>query len=464
MTREPPLFVYGLGRSGGAVVARARQRGQAVVFYEARPTGGDIAGAEALGATRITDIAHLLATSPRPLTCVAAPGVPIDHPDLVALRQASIEVIGEVVWVLREAPTRAVGITGTAGKGTVTHWIEHGLRHAGVDAVAGGNIDPALAAVAEVGKTLVIEMSSFQLERAQGFSPAVAVVLNLGRDHLDRHRSVAAYHAAKFNLVRELGPTQTFVGNADDPLVADWLNATRGRPRRYSLAQASNAHWDRDRGELWLDGAPLVAVADLHMTGEHQLGNALAVALALEALEIPRATIASGLRQLRSLPGRQVLLGTLGGVRFIEDSIATRELAVAAALRATPAPVVWIAGGADKGADMGSLLPLVAERVSLMLGIGAAGPAYAAAASPFTRTEVIDHPDGVTALQLAVERGYAHLQASHGGEGSVLLAPLAASFDQFRDYRHRAESFRTAVGNLANRLAAHEGVAWTPSS
>jgi UDP-N-acetylmuramoylalanine--D-glutamate ligase len=307
-------------------------------------------------------------------------------------------------------------------------------------------------------------MSSFQLERSPGFSPAVAVVLNLGRDHLDRHGSVASYHAAKFQLVRELGPDQTFVGNADDPQVSAWLAATRARPRRYSLVHESDAQWARERGELWLDGTPLVAVTDLKMTGEHQLGNALAVALALDALEVPRATIAAGLRELRSLPGRQASLGTLGGVRFVEDSIATRELAVAAALRATAAPVVWIAGGADKGADMAPLLPLIRERVSLMLAIGAAGPAYASAVRPFTRAEVIDHPDGAAALQLAVERAYAHLQTAHGGRGSVLLAPLAASFDQFRDYQQRAASFRQAVANLAARLATEAGVTWTPSS
>lgn len=463
MKPGPPLLVYGLGRSGGAVVARARGRGERVLFLEARAAGDDLNAALALGAERVPDVPSALAASPAPTTCVAAPGVPIDHPDLATLRRAGVEVIGEVVWVLRHTPARTVGITGTAGKGTVTRWIERGLQHAGIHAVAGGNIDPALAAVAEPGHTLVIEMSSFQLERAAGFQPEVAVVLNLSSDHLDRHRTLHAYHAAKFNLVRALTPAQTFVGNADDPSVSAWLASSAARTRRYSLRQEADAYHQRARGELWLDGAPLLPVDALRVVGAHQLANALAVSLALDALGVARDTIASGLSTLRPLPGRYALLGSLGGVRFIEDSIATRTLAVAAALDATPEPVVWIAGGADKGADVDALAPQLRERVSLMLGIGAAGAHYAARAARYTRAEVIDLSAGDASLRAAVERGYAHLIAEHGGHGSVLLAPLAASFDQFRDYQQRAESYRSAVASLAKR-AASEGVPWTPCS
>jgi UDP-N-acetylmuramoylalanine--D-glutamate ligase len=458
----PPLLVYGLGRSGGAVVERARKHGERVIFLEGRAHGADIERALALGAERLSDVSEAIAQ--RPAICVAAPGVAIDHPDLQALRNAGVEVIGEVVWVLRSQPGRCVAVTGTAGKGSVTDWTSRALQHAGLAAVAGGNIDPALAAVAEPGKVLVIEMSSFQLERAPGFRPEVAVVLNLGRDHLDRHGSVAAYHAAKYNLIRNLGPAETFIGNDDDPRVSAWLDASPARTRRYSLLRASDAHYHRQRDELWLDGSPLIPRSELSLRGDHQVGNALAVALALDALGVERDAIASGLRELRSLHGRYASVGNLGGVEFIEDSIATRELAVSAALHATPAPVVWIAGGADKGAEVATLAPLLRERVSLMLGIGAAGAAYADVAAGFTRAEVIDEADGERALERAVGRAFEHLRHHHQGRGSVLLAPLAASFDQFRDYRARAAAFRGAVARLAAEVSAREGVTWTPSS
>jgi UDP-N-acetylmuramoylalanine--D-glutamate ligase len=473
VTEAAPLLVYGLGRSGGAVVARARRAGAAVLFLEARPDGDDVAAALSAGAERTLDVADALRRTPPPRTCVAAPGVPIDHPDLEAIRSAGVEVIGEVVWVLRDAPARTVGITGTAGKGTVTRWITDGLLAAGIDAVAGGNIVPALAAVARPGATLVIELSSFQLERAPGLCPDVAVVLNLGVDHLDRHRDVATYHAAKRSLLRELGPGQTFVGNADDPVVSSWLGASQARGRAFSVVGPADAWWDRGRGRLWLDDEPLLAAGDLRVVGEHQVANALAVALALDALGVPRATIAGALAAFRGLPGRYAEVGRLAEVRFIEDSIATRPLSVAAALRATEPPIVWIAGGVDKGADVEPLAGLVSERVTLMLGIGASGARLCERVGAWTRSERIDASDGREALRRAVRRAWEVLDAEHGAAGSVLLAPLAASFDQFRDYRDRGDAFRAAIAALVHDVGATEshagaapteGVTWTPCS
>jgi UDP-N-acetylmuramoylalanine--D-glutamate ligase len=464
MSAPAPLLVYGLGRSGGAVVARARRAGTPVLFFEQRGEGPDVDAALADGAQRVLGIEEALRHDPVPRTCVAAPGVPIDHPDLEQLRAAGVETIGEVVWVLRAMPARCVGVTGTAGKGTVTRWITDGLLAAGVDAVAGGNIVPALAAVARPEATLVIELSSFQLERAPGLRPDVAVVLNLGVDHLDRHGTVAAYHEAKRALLRELGPAQTLVGNADDPRVAAWLDASPARVRRFSLAAPTDAFLERDAGQLWLDGAPLVGVDDLRVVGEHQIANALATALALEACGVPRETIARALAAFAGLPGRYAEVGRLAGVRFIEDSIATRPLAVEAALRATPGPLVWIAGGVDKGADVDALGPLLRDRVALTLGVGASGPAYAAAASRYAPAEVIAEPDGRAALRTAARRAWRELRDRHGGHGAVLLAPLAASFDQFRDYAERAAVFREVVAELARDATADEGVTWTPSS
>ncbi len=322
---------------------------------------------------------------------------------------------------------------------------------------------PALAAVARPGATFVVELSSFQLERAPGLRPDVAVVLNLGIDHLDRHGDVATYHAAKRALVQELGPDQTFVGNADDPIVNAWLTASPARRRTFSVRGDADACWDRAAGRLRLDGAPLLAVADLRVIGEHQVANALAVALALDALGVERAAIAAALRTFAGLPGRYAEVGRLDGVRFIEDSIATRPLAVAAALRATTPPIVWIAGGVDKGADVDALADDLRGRVALTLGIGRSGAGYAAAAARYGAAEVVAEPDGRTALRAAVRRGWRELRDRHGGRGAVLLAPLAASFDQFHDYADRGAAFREAVAELALEAAA-EGATWTPSS
>ena len=474
------LLVYGLGRSGGAVVRRACAAGSTVGFVDERPVGADVDEALALGAERVADVAAWPAD-----LCVAAPGVPIDHPDLERLRVLGTEVIGEVEWMARAMPARIVGVTGTAGKGSVTRWLTDLLLAAGVDALAGGNLDPALAAVARPDATWVVELSSFQLERCPTLRPDVAVILNLGVDHLDRHGDVATYHAAKRTLLANLGPEQAFVFDAGDATLRRWAAATPARLLPFAtsahaveqlraelgIACAASVHVQDD--VLRLGDTPLLRATELRVQGRHQHANALAVALVARDLGLGAEAIASGLGAFPGLAGRYTEIGRLAGVRFVDDSIATRELAVAAALETTQAPVVWIAGGVDKGADVEVLAGLVAERVTLMLGIGASGAALCERVGAWTRSERIDASDGREALRQAVRRAWEVLSSEHGAAGSVLLAPLAASFDQFRDYRDRGDAFRAAIAALVHDLggahtpagcAPSEGVTWTPSS
>lgn len=454
------VLVYGLGRSGGAVLELLARQGVAASFYDAKADGPDIERADAAGVPRLTPddlqpAALLAARNAGTLAfdwCIAAPGVRIDHPDLDALRNAGIAVIGEVEWVWRTIPGRYLGVTGTAGKGSVTRWITDVLAKAGLNAIAGGNIDPALAKVATPGAIHVVELSSFQLERIDTFAPEVAVVLNLGEDHLDRHGDVASYHAAKKRILRNLDETSTVVLNRDDRRLREWAAATSAKVLSYSLTPGADAFLAED-GHLILDGQPLLHRSQLEVIGDHQVSNALAVALAAQAAGAPRAAIAAGLEEFRGLPGRYAPAGRCGGVAFIEDSIATRPLAVAAALASTPRPLVWLAGGQDKGSDLESLVPIVAERVDLLVAYGASGPHLAAAFAAATEVRTVAHPDGEKALGTAVAIALEYLEGRHAGRGTVLLAPLAASFDQFDDYAHRAKVFRAVIDRLAKEHA-----------
>jgi UDP-N-acetylmuramoylalanine--D-glutamate ligase len=432
------VLVYGLGRSGGAVARLLRRQGHAVWTFDAHhPQGEDLA---VLGC-RATEAPLEVPAE----LCVAAPGVPWDAPDLAALRARGVETVGEVEWVYRTVDAPILGVTGTAGKTTVTRWLSHTLTQAGLDAPAGGNVDPALAAVAAPGRVLVAELSSFQLERCPTLHPRVAVVLNLGRDHLDRHGSLAAYHAAKHHLVAHLGPEDTFVYNHDDPRVRAWAEASPARTWGFSASATSGVAAHLAEGTLTLHGRPLLKASALQLTGHHHQLNALAVALAAAAWGLEDEAIRAGLTSFSGVPGRYSFVGEVGGVRFVEDSIATRALAVQAALAATPAPVVWLLGGQDKGASFAELEPLVRDRVVLAVCFGEAGPAFAAQLSAWTETLVIRERSGEAALRLATALAAERLR---GSGGTVLLAPLAASFDQFSDYQARAEAFRRAVAAL----------------
>ncbi len=435
------VLVYGLGRSGLAATKLLARQGQSVVAFDNRLSATDKIEVEKLGGEVTRD----------PLTenvdvCIAAPGVPYNHADLVALRERGLETIGEVEWVYRTLKAPIVGITGTAGKTSVTRLLADVLQGAGLDAVAGGNIDPALAAVAAPGRTLVTELSSFQLERCPTLKPRVAVVLNLGVDHLDRHGSVAAYHEAKRAVTRNQTSADLLVYNADDPLLKEWAARSAARTQGFSLTDTAAAFLKENT--LHLHGEKLLETADLALQGRHQWGNALAAALAAHELGVSREGVAAGLKNFRGVPGRYAPAGKIGDVHFVEDSIATRTLAVRAALEATPEPVVWIVGGVDKGADLAELRPLVRQKVKLVVGVGEAGRRFATFFDGVTATAVCAETDGETALRCACSRGLEVLRSNHGGQGTVLLAPLGASFDQFADYRERAAVFRHVVETL----------------
>lgn len=430
------VLVYGLGRSGSAVCELLISQGHDVIVFDRNLQ--EVAKFTKLGFQNTSDPAVTNAD-----ICIAAPGVPYDHPDLVTLRAHNIETIGEVEWVYRTVDAEIIGITATAGKTTATTWLSEVLARAGLDALAGGNIEPALAKIARKGATLVTEMSSFQLERCPTLKPSIAIVLNLGVDHLDRHGSIAAYHKAKHNLIANLDKNSTFVYNQDDTILNEWANASTAKTLGYSLNKPADAYLEGD--ELILMGKPLLSTKNLQITGKHFYANLLAVALASKAKGLSLEQINQGLMAIKPVSGRYSLVNKLNNINFIEDSIATRTLAVKAALAATPKPIVWILGGEDKGADFAILEALICEKVVLAIGIGKSGQEFTKAIASWTNTKYCSTSNGEKALFEACNLAVEYLITYAESKGTVLLAPLAASFDQFKDYKDRALVFRKAV-------------------
>ncbi|WP_457637005.1 UDP-N-acetylmuramoyl-L-alanine--D-glutamate ligase [Oceanithermus sp.] len=416
-------LVFGLGRSGLAALRFLARRDQKACFYDDDPKPEEVEKARTLG------FSFCNPGEVEAKTVVAAPGVPLDHPLLVELEKRGAEIIGEVELAWRWSKLPLVGVTGTAGKTTTTVFTAELLEMHGIRATAAGNIDPPLTAVVDDPglQVAVVELSSFQLERTRHFRPRVAVLLNLGTDHLDRHGSLENYHAAKLRLLANLTPADYLVYNAADPRVAAAAKKTKARPLPFTPA------------------------------GDPRASNARAAALAAAAMaavlgyELDPEILEAEASRLPPVPGRFEKIGRIGEVVVIDDSIATRTDSVAAALKAAPAPVAWIVGGVDKGADTAPLLPLVRERVGLVLAVGRDGPRFAKAFASHAKVVRIDETDGEEALTKAVRLAVAEPKIR-----SLLLAPLAASFDQFSDYKERSRVFR----NVAAKVGGEE---WTPS-
>jgi UDP-N-acetylmuramoylalanine--D-glutamate ligase len=464
------VLVYGLGRSGLAVTRLLKKQGHHVIAYDESPKGTDVDELARLGVPLT-----LTLTTEQVDCCIAAPGVPYDRSGLTELRERGVETIGEVEWVYRTIPATFIGVTGTAGKGSVTRWLADVLALSNLPAKAGGNIDPALSAVAEEGDVLVTEMSSFQLERCPTLKPKIAIVTNLSVDHIDRHGSIHAYHEAKRNIIKNQDSNDVFIYNHDDPRLRSWASTSAAKALGFSTSSTPNntadAYLIERNGETWLRlyNIDLVAASELQQKGTHQLANALAVALAAKEMGLSDETIKQGLRDFKGIEGRYSIVKTINNITFIDDSIATRTLSVKAALESTPAPIVWIAGGADKGATFEELETLIKNKVSLFIGIGEAGESFAQRVKHLTTTLVSEEKNGEAALHFACEEGIRHLQSlehlqtpghlqHHSNKGTILLAPLAASFDQFKDYKDRAATFKRVVEGLGAEGLSEKGL------
>lgn len=448
------VLVVGLGRSGLAACRLAASRGARVLAADVRPEqelGPAAAEARALGA-ELRCGGHPPDLAAEADLVVLSPGVRPDIGLAEEARRRGLPVWGEVEFASRLCRGRIIGITGSNGKSTTTAMAGAILRAAGVPGGTGGNLGTPLADLLSDDSPEAIhavELSSFQLETVESFRAAVAVVLNLSPDHVDRHGSFEAYARAKGRLLETQAPEDAAVLNLDDPDSARLLPRPRGR--RYEFSTRA----EPEHGGYLRDGRIVLRVSEreeevlpldrLSVRGEHNAANALAAALACRLAGCPLPAIAAGLERFRPLPHRLEPVGTVRGVRFYNDSKATNLDATVRAITAfEPGSVHLILGGRDKGASWGALVPLLRERVRRVLLVGEAAPAIEEALG--TAVAVVR----CHTVPCAAEAG---LAGAAPGE-VVLLAPGCASFDQYRNFEERGEDFRRAVERLAAGEAA----------
>ena len=310
--------------------------------------------------------------------------MPADHPILRRAAEAKLEMIPELelAWGCSGA-SRAVAITGTNGKTTVTMLMQHILSASGARSVAAGNIGLAFSdAVLEAGNSLdetffSVEASSFQLEATRDFAPEAAILLNVTPDHLDRHRSMSAYAEAKARVTAAQRPDQFFIANQDD---AECLKIARAGPARavlFSLLRAAEegAWLEEERLMIAMAGAKparLMGLDEIPLFGMHNVSNVLACAAASAALGIDRKVIREAIMSFEGAPHRLELVARLGGISYVNDSKATNVDAMIKAVESFDAPIHLIAGGRDKDSPFEIALGALAPRVRRAYLIGEA--------------------------------------------------------------------------------------------
>jgi UDP-N-acetylmuramoylalanine--D-glutamate ligase len=437
---EGPFVVVGLARSGVAAALALRGRGETVIGCDDGPAE-DPALAQAAGRLAAAGVElHLDASREATAVLTGAgmliksPGVPRHAPLVAAALERGIPVIGELELAWRLLPNEFLAVTGTNGKTTTSEWIGHIHRRAGVPVAVAGNVGTPLSAlVGEIGAqaTIVCEASSFQLEDTVAFSPEAAVLVNLSADHLDRHRTFEAYVAAKLRAFANQGGDDIAVVPADFGIAR-----LGGGARRVLFGGGSGAALCERSGWLWWREEPLIETDRIALPGAHNRQNAMAAAAACLARGLDREAVAVGLTDFPGVPHRLERVGTIGGVRWVNDSKATNVTSTLVALEALEGPIHLIAGGRGKGQDFAPLAAGVAKHCAAVYLIGEAADQLAAALGP---TGVALRRCGDLEHAVAAARA-----AARPGE-TVLLSPACASYDQYPDFEARGEHFRALV-------------------
>jgi UDP-N-acetylmuramoylalanine--D-glutamate ligase len=445
------VLVYGLGLSGRAAARLLLAREVSVVAVDARPAEKLDASDLAALATEKATFELLAGAEPAELppgafdAVVVSPGVPMDRPLLADARGKGLPVIAEVELASPFINGPIVAITGSNGKSTTTALTGAMLRAAGLPVEVCGNIGEPLAGLVDgpPGRVFVVELSSFQIEGIVALKPRAAALLNLSEDHLDRYGSMAAYAAAKKRLFLNQDEHGITVLNADDPEAADVETAARKRwfSRR---GRVQDGCWVTPDGRV-VETAPdevdidLFHASDVPLAGVHNLENAMAAALLARAIGAEPAEIRRGLTGFKGLPHRMQRVGEKDGVTWYDDSKGTNPGATMKSLEGfADGTVHLILGGRNKGADLASLTPLVAQKARRAYLIGEAAEEFAHA----LRGAVTFERSGTLAAAVRSAAG----QAQPGD--AVLLSPACASFDQFRNFVHRGESFQALVRSV----------------
>lgn len=441
------VLVVGAARSGIAAATLLARRGAQVTLTDLKADIED-AGALRTAGVRLELGGHTSSTFEGADLIVTSPGVPIDMPELTRARALGVEVIGELELASRWLRGPIVAITGTKGKSTTTTLVGRMLAASGRRVLVGGNIGMPLSAQVD-GSTAdtvhVVEASSFQLETTCTFHPWIAALLNFSADHLDRHHDERAYAAAKTRIFANQTPQDWAVVNADSADAVRMTHGARARVVRYGVERAADADVYAGRGFVWhrtSEGdVPLLPLAAVRVPGRHLLSNVVAATAISHLAGAPPDALRRAVEEFEGLEHVMEPAGSLGGVRFVNDSKATNVDAAARSIESFDR-VVAIVGGRFKGGDLRALAAPLGAHGRAVVAIGEARPLVRTALEGVVPVVEAD------SLAAAVRQAWRLAQP----DGVVLLAPACASFDMFADFADRGRQFKEEVRRIADEV------------
>ena len=434
------IVILGAGESGTGAALLAQAKGLEVLVSDIGPIAPCYKAALVAHDIAFEEGQHSPAMILGADEVVKSPGIPDSVPIVQALRKAEVPIIDEIELASRYTQAFLIGITGTNGKTTTTHLTYHLLKTAGLNVGMAGNVGSSFASKVLEAKHdyYVLELSNFQLEGMYAFKAAIACLLNITPDHLDRYQGqMAPYIQAKFSILQNMTPQDHFIYNQDDPTIQAYLQQHVVVPRQHPLSTAQ-------RNDVVSTSRALLTASQFKLQGIHNQFNALAALTVAQLLGVGTHTIQTGLATFTGVPHRLEWVAEVGGVHFYNDSKATNVEAAEAALMSFDQPIIWIAGGQDKGNDYTRLQLLVRTRVKALLCLGKDNTKICQAFQ-----EVIKLIHTTQQVEAAVSWAFACAQPGD----VVLLSPACASFDLFKNFEERGEQFKCAVLKAQYALA-----------
>jgi UDP-N-acetylmuramoylalanine--D-glutamate ligase len=435
------IVILGGGESGVGAAILAKERGSDVWVSDKGPIRTQYKKELAKHGIPFEEGQHTEESFFDATYVVKSPGIPPWVATVKRLEERAVPIISEIEFAWKYAEGPIIAITGSNGKTTTTALAHHLLTECGVNASVGGNIGKSFARlVAENSdpEVFVLEISSFQLDDSYAFRPNVAVLLNITPDHLDRYDySMDAYATSKLSLAQNQISKDLFIYNRED----DWSVKSLEKHRPESIIRSFGLE---KGGHAWMEGNILkMASGSSYDTskwkiiGPHNKLNAMAALLAIEGFFLKEEKLKKAFSSFSPMPHRLETIGMVAGVDYVNDSKATNVDSVKYALEAIDKPIIWIAGGVDKGNDYGPIRHLVEEKVKKILVLGDD-------VEKFLR----DFSKDVKNFSLMKNAVKYAAQIAQEGD-AVLLSPACASFDLFRNYEDRGDQFKQAVNELS---------------
>lgn len=458
--RKRRIAAIGLGLSNMSVATFLKAAGCSVTALDrqsAEQLGEKVAWLERLGVNYRLGESYLDGLEHYDEIFVS-PGVPVHIPQIADAVKAGAALNGEIKLFLRLCGRQVVGITGSAGKTTTTSLLHTMIQGAGKDCIVAGNIGAeVLSRLGSIGDdtVVVLELSSFQLQIVDA-SPRIGAILNLSPNHLDHHLTLEEYYHAKENIIRFQSNEDFAVLNADDPRTLALAGSCPGIPKLYSLRPASSdgAYLDGDR-LIYRSGQAeefVCSRSDINLLGDHNLSNCLAAILMGRICGVGAESIRDTVRLFRGIEHRLEQVCCWNGIVFYNDSIATSPDRTIAAMRAMDRPIVLIAGGHDKNLDYDELGRAIVGRAKALVLVGAASDRIRRSVEEALAEREHDGEGRAALAEVRQASGFSEAvetAASLARAGdAVLLSPACASFDMFKSYKDRGDTFKRIVAEI----------------